>query len=158
MGGTSAPAINPGRIAPLIDEEALPGEMNHLFGDGVAQCFISPAGGEVGKTDVLFRSCSQKLLAIGVSGVACPMCRDALPVNNKHLWRWIPLLCKYMALCGDRNRLRSCSYHQQGGSRFRFFRFLRHSTLSVLKAFFYCACRDASCCGHNSSISNKVLS
>src|SRR6266545_7183745 len=44
MRRARAPAINPIGIAQLIDEETLPGEMNHLVRDRTAQLLASPAG------------------------------------------------------------------------------------------------------------------
>src|SRR6266498_4635145 len=43
MGRARAPAINPIGIAPLIDQETLPGELNHLVRDRAAQLLASPA-------------------------------------------------------------------------------------------------------------------
>src|SRR5260370_8725715 len=113
MRGTRAPAINPIGIAPLVDEETLPGEVNHLFGDRTAQFLVSPAGGEVGKTDVLLWARAQKLMAISESCFACPVCCHALPVNNAYLRHGISQLCQHMPFCRDRDRLWPGTHHQQ---------------------------------------------
>ena len=92
MCGPRASAVDPIGIAQLVDEETLPGEVNHLFGDCAAQLLIFPTGGEVRKTNVLLRARSQQLMAIGESCSACPVGCHALPVNNPQVRRGISQL------------------------------------------------------------------
>src|SRR5262249_17050591 len=114
MGRARAPAINPIDIAQLIDEETLPGELNHLVGDRAVQLLASPAGWEVGKTDVLLRARAQQLMTVGETGFAGPVCRHASPVANADIRHAIAQLCQHILFRRDRDGLWSGSQHQQG--------------------------------------------
>src|SRR5215471_19110109 len=58
MCWTCSTAINPVGIAQLVDEIALPGEVYHLFGNGLTERFVSPTGREIRKTNILLWTCS----------------------------------------------------------------------------------------------------
>src|SRR5438876_7555280 len=113
MRGARAPAIDPIGIAQLVDEEALPGVVHHLFRDRAAQLLVSPAGGEVRKTDVLLWTCTQELMTIGVSSFASPVRCHALPVNNAYMRHRIAQLCQHLSFRCDRDCLWPGSHYQQ---------------------------------------------
>src|SRR6266704_7055416 len=144
MCGACAPAIDPIGITQLVDEETLPGVVHHLFRDRAAQLLVSPAGGEVRKTDVLLWTCTQGLMTIGVSSFAYPVRCHTLPVNNSYMRHGISQLCQHHSFRRDRDCLWSSPHNQQcryipcsmlrrGVARGSLLslRFLGHKTLSL---------------------------
>src|SRR6266480_1112076 len=144
MRGACASAIDPIGITQPVDEETLPGVVHHLFRDRAAQLLVSPAGGEVRKTDVLLRARAQELMTISVSSFACPMSCHTFPVNNLYMRHGISQLCQHLSFRRDCDCLWSSPHHQQcrcrrcsmlcrgvGRGRLLSLRFLGHKTLSL---------------------------
>src|SRR6266487_484953 len=111
MRGARAPAIDPISITQLVDQETLPGVVHHLFRDRAAQLPVSPAGGEVRKTDVLLWTCAQELLTIGVSSFAYPVRCHTFPVNNAQVRHGISQFSQHMPFRRDRYCLWPGSHH-----------------------------------------------
>src|SRR5437764_14449028 len=108
-----APPINPIGITQLVNEITVPGEVQHLLRDCSTERFVSPTGGEIGKTNILLRVCSQELIAVGESCLARPVGGYTLLINNVQVRDGIAQLRQHVSFRSDCDSFWASSQHDQ---------------------------------------------